>query len=247
MENDYNNNGITKYNVRATVQTEDLAENGGKQCIRIQRYEWTKPSDNPYDGALQQTVEVAPDTKYSFSFLYRLSDHAENGTLVPAFYSVDEIDAEGNVTALLKQKKLYNEQDNKWYSMEKEFTTSSTAKEVRVKVGVKGGYIYSWGGNMRLYADYDNVTLSKIDGLADGIYSLRDAITSERLNATVEGLNVNIDGIDSTSQIIVADVTGKIIEQIKPTCGSVSIELPSSGLYLISNGRNRKTIKVVVR
>ena len=196
----------------------------------------------------QAKMNVAPNATYSFSFLYRLSDHAENGTLVPAFYSVDEIDEEGNVTTLLKKKKLYNEMDNKWYSLEKEFTTSETAKEVRVKVGVTGGYIYSWGGNMRLYADYDNVSLVCVDDIANGVYSIEDTMkTDKHLRVAVSGHDVDVEGVDKSSPVVVYDMTGKTIIKMSPSGNDITLTLPSSGLYLISNGSNRKTIKVAIK
>ena len=159
-KDDYNNTGLNKYMVRGQIgyypAGSDTAKAGNKQYIRIARYEWTKPNEWFGDGGLQQTIDVKPSRKYELTFLYRLSAHADNGTIVPAWVAFEEV----GKTAT--KKKLYNELDEKWVEKSYTFTTSADATKAIVKLGVTGGYVYDWGGNINLWADFDEVRLVDI-------------------------------------------------------------------------------------
>lgn len=219
---DFNNKGLAKYNVRGQIVTDSLATDGGSQCLRISRYEWTKAADNPYDGGVQQTVDIVPNATYEFSFLYRLSNHAENGTLVPAWYAVTEIDADGNETVAVKKKKLYNNLDNEWYSKSATFTTSSAAQQVRVSIGVTGGYVYSWGGNIKLWADFDNVKL-------------------------VQKETTGIAALVAATQVEVFNLEGKHVGYYS-SCDDATTALRSQkGVYIVKDSKGGRATKLVIK
>lgn len=243
---DFNNTGLDKYYVRGEIITDDLAGDGGQQCMRIQRYEWSgseKGYPQGVDGGIQQTIEVAPNTTYNFSFLYRLSDRLSNNTAVPAFWAIYE----GDETATEDQntrRKLYNELDNKWYSTKKSFTTKATTTRVRIYLGVQGGYVYSWGGNLGMFADYDNVSL--VEDIQVSINEL-GADKKDNLLAWAEGNTVELNGIDAEALVKVYDVAGSEVLSLNPKSEFLTFTLYNEGVYLIWNGVRRKPVKVVVR
>ncbi|MDD4636325.1 MAG: hypothetical protein PHV66_01775 [Bacteroidales bacterium] len=233
---DYNNVGLNKYNVRATMGKYDPADNDNYQYIRVQRYEWSKSSDGPGDGYIQQTVDVAPSTTYTFSFLYRLSSHSENSTIVPAWFSIQE---DENTPI---RKKFYNELNENWYSKEQAFTTSDTAKQVRVRLGVTGGFIYSWGGNIDLWADFDNVNL-----FANTTTSIEESVSQVQIKADVNDFRVNLSGLAEGENVVVYDITGKKISSFTSQSESATITLPYKGLFIVRNGLQRAPLKLVIK
>ncbi len=243
-EKDFNNLGLDKYYVRGEIVTDSLADTGGSQCIRIQRYEWSgseKGYPQGVDGGIQQTIEVAPDTEYSFSMLYRLSNRMSGSTVVPAFWVIYEGDETATETQNTR-KKLYNEMDNKWYSTSKKFTTQATTTRVRLYLGIQGGYVQSWGANMGMFADYDNVSL-----IREGAVSVTtlDQDEKQELFASVSGNTVTLEGVDITASISIRNVPGAEIQACMPNAETMVFTLPQ-GIYIIRNGSNREPLKVVI-
>ncbi len=228
---DFNNVGLNMYNVRGVMGYYNPVENGNYHYFRLQRYEW----EGWADGGIQQTVDVAPSTTYTLSFLYRLSSHAENNTLVPAWYSIQE-DSNDPV-----QKALYNNMDDNWYPKTKTFTTSATAKQVKVMLGVTGGKIYSWGGNINLYADFDNVSL--VSGTVSSIKDL--AAAGNQIKAYVHGSELNLSGLDVDEVVSIYNVIGKLVTSFNPSSESATVTLPNKGVYIVKNGLQR-TLKVII-
>ena len=156
---DYNNIGLNKYVIRGMIEKHNPERNDNKQYLRIQQYEWFGDSKHGgkenaiAEGGIQQTVKVKPSTTYTLTFMYRLSKHVEKDRIVPAYYSIQEDDK-------APEKKLfYNELDENWYEGKKTFTTSPTAKQVRVRFYISATRIYNWGGNRLQWADFDDVKL----------------------------------------------------------------------------------------
>ncbi|MBP8777272.1 MAG: T9SS type A sorting domain-containing protein [Bacteroidaceae bacterium] len=238
---DFNNVGLYMYTVRAEIQKENLATDGGNQCLRIQRYEWYSQTDAP-DGGIQQTINVLPSAKYDFSFMYRLSSNSVNGTIVPAWYSVTEIAADGTEKQL-KKKKLYNELNEAWYTNNYSFTASATAKQVRLNLGVTAGTIYSWGGSLNLWADFDNVTLVQEEGT-----SIEQLASDEtQFSVSSQGANVTLSNLDVSQDVVVYDVAGNQILSKHPSSESENIFLYNKGVYVIRNGSLQKSVKVVIQ
>lgn len=239
---DYNNEGLNKYMIRGQVgyypADSDTAKSGNKQYIRIARYEWTKPSEWFGDGGLQQTIDVLPSHKYELTFRYRLSAHAEAGTIVPAWVAFQEV---GQTTA---KKKLYNNLDEKWAEKSYTFTTSATATKAIVKLGVTGGYIYDWGGNMRLWADFDEVRLVDVTA---GTSIERLSGEDTQIHYTVQGDAVHLRGLDRGSALAVYNVAGSLVSSFSAASAEETVYLPCKGVYIIKNGDKRKVLKVVVR
>ena len=223
IKDDYNNTGLNKYMVRGQIgyypAGSDTAKAGNKQYIRIARYEWTKPNEWFGDGGLQQTIDVKPSRKYELTFLYRLSAHAENGTIVPAWVAFEEV----GKTAT--KKKLYNELDEKWVEKSYTFTTSADATKAIVKLGVTGGYVYDWGGNINLWADFDEVRLVDI---TTGT-SLKQLLTE-----------------DMQISYTVYNVTGSLVSSFRAESDEETVYLPGNGIYIVKNGDLRKVLKVVI-
>ena len=240
-KDDYNNTGLNKYMVRGQIgyypAGSDTAKAGNKQYIRIARYEWTKPNEWFGDGGLQQTIDVKPSRKYELTFLYRLSAHAENGTIVPAWVAFEEV----GKTAT--KKKLYNELDEKWVEKSYTFTTSADATKAIVKLGVTGGYVYDWGGNINLWADFDEVRLVDI---TTGT-SLKQLLTEDmQISYTVQGAAVNFSGLEAGSELAVYNVTGSLVSSFRAESDEETVYLPGKGIYIVKNGDRRKVLKVVI-
>ncbi|WP_455587085.1 hypothetical protein [Bacteroides sp.] len=239
--NDYNNPGLNKYMVRGQVgyypADSDTAKAGNKQYIRISRYEWTKPNEWFGDGGLQQTVDVKPSSKYELTFLYRLSSHAEKGTIVPAWVSFEEV----GKTAT--KKKLYNNLDEKWTEKSYTFTTSADATKAIVKLGVTGGYIYDWGGNIRLWADFDEVRLVDV---TTGT-SIKQLLSDDaQIRYTIQGSALCLEGLEAGCELAVYNVTGSLVTSFRTASSSETVYLPGKGIYIIKNGDRKKALKVVI-
>ena len=210
----------------------DTAKAGNKQYIRIARYEWTKPNEWFGDGGLQQTIDVKPSRKYELTFLYRLSAHAENGTIVPAWVAFEEV----GKTAT--KKKLYNELDEKWVEKSYTFTTSADATKAIVKLGVTGGYVYDWGGNINLWADFDEVRLVDI---TTGT-SLKQLLTEDmQISYTVQGAAVNFSGLEAGSELAVYNVTGSLVSSFRAESDEETVYLPGKGCLLYTSPSPRDT------
>lgn len=225
----FNNVGLDRYNIRATMGTFLPAATGGSQYLRIQRYEW----DGWSDGGIQQTIPVEPSATYTLSFLYRLSIVTGSTTtpLVPAWYRVYQ-----DSTVSLLSKALYNYNiDNikdsaNWFTITKNFTTSATAKNIRVNLGVTGGKLYSWGGSIGFYGDFDNVKLVKVGSVGFQQLSEKGTIMS-----FVDQDKVYLSGL-SPGEVAVFDLTGKKISSVIVNRTSVEMILPGKGFYIIQNG-----------
>lgn len=218
---DYNNAGLNKYMVRGQVgyypADSDTAKAGNKQYIRIARYEWTKPTEWYGDGGIQQTIDVLPSHKYELTFLYRLSAHSENGTIVPAWVAFEEIGKDAI------KKKLYNNLDEKWIRKTYTFTTGEDATKAIVKLGVTGGYIWDWGGNIQLWADFDEVNLTDVtSGTSVKSLSCEDS----QIHYTIEGSTVSLDGLDAGKELIVYNIVGTLVSSFRVTSDSETIYLP---------------------
>lgn len=239
---DYNNEGLNKYNVRGQIgfysADSDTAKNGNKQFIRVARYEWTKPDEWYGDGGMQQTIDVLPSHTYSLTFLYRLSAHTENGTIVPAWVGFQE---EGGA---MNKKKLYNNLEETWTEKSFTFTTSATAKKATVHLGVTGGYIYSWGGNINLWADFDDVFVAD-EGESTSISALLKA-AGEQMQASVNGLEVCLSGLETGTDVYVYNVVGGLVTSFRASAEEETVYLPAKGIYIIRNGEQKKALKVVV-
>lgn len=241
---DFNNVGLNKYGIRATMGKYDPVEDeANKQYIRIQQYEWFGDAskggtgDQLADGGIQQTVDVLPSTTYTFSYLCRLSQHVENGRVVPAYYSIQEDNQEP------VSRKIFNELDEKWHEVKKEFTTSATARQVRVRLYISAARIYTWGGNIKQWADFDNVTLVK--GGSNGV----DAVTASAssLRAEVQHLDATFSGLIAGENVSVYDGTGKRIACFPAVSDRAEFKLPVKGLYIVRNGARRNPVKFVAR
>lgn len=240
-KDDYNNPGLSKYMVRGQVgyypADSDTAKAGNKQYIRISRYEWTKPDEWFGDGGLQQTIDVKPSSKYELTFLYRLSSHAEKGTIVPAWVSFEE---EGKTAT---KKKLYNNLDEKWTEKSYTFTTGADATRAVVKLGVTGGYIYDWGGNIRLWADFDEVRLVDV---TTGT-SLKQLLTEDaQIYYTAQGSAVYLSGLDAGSELAVYNITGSLVTSFRAGSDKETVYLPGKGVYIVKNGDHKKALKIVL-
>lgn len=241
---DFNNVGLNKYVVRATMGVYDPVEDeNNKQYIRIQQYEWFGDAskggtaDMTADGGIQQTVDVLPSTTYTFSYLCRLSQHTENGRIVPAYYSIQEDNQEP------VSRKIFNEMDEKWHEVKKEFITSATAKQVRVRLYISGKRIYTWGGNMQQWADFDDVKL--VVGGSNAIESTLASVSP--LRADVRNLEVSFSGLIEGERVSVYDGTGRPVASFTAVSGRAGLKLPSKGIYIVQNGVHRKPVKFVAR
>ena len=220
-KDDYNNTGLNKYMVRGQIgyypAGSDTAKAGNKQYIRIARYEWTKPNEWFGDGGLQQTIDVKPSRKYELTF--------------------------EEVGKTATKKKLYNELDEKWVEKSYTFTTSADATKAIVKLGVTGGYVYDWGGNINLWADFDEVRLVDI---TTGT-SLKQLLTEDmQISYTVQGAAVNFSGLEAGSELAVYNVTGSLVSSFRAESDEETVYLPGKGIYIVKNGDRRKVLKVVI-
>lgn len=244
-DKDFNNKGLSKFYVRGEIVTDSLADTGGQQCMRVQRYEWSG-SEQGYsqgiDGGIQQTLEVLPDASYDFSFLYRLSNRLNNGQAVNAFWEIYEGD-ENAVDTKVTRKSLYNEMNNKWYSKAYSFKTKATTTRVRIKLGIVGGYVQTWGGNMGMFADYDNVNL--VQNATSSIMDLNKNQEAS-LVAIAEGNNVVLSGVDTAEEVEVYSMVGTLILSL-PAEETMRFTLPDQGIYIIRNGVNRKSVRIIIR
>lgn len=244
-DKDFNNKGLSKFYVRGEIVTDSLADTGGQQCMRVQRYEWSG-SEQGYsqgiDGGIQQTLEVLPDASYDFSFLYRLSNRLNNGQAVNAFWEIYEGD-ENAVDTKVTRKSLYNEMNNKWYSKAYSFKTKATTTRVRIKLGIVGGYVQTWGGNMGMFADYDNVNL--VQNATSSIMDLNKNQEAS-LVAIAEGNNVVLSGGDTAEEVEVYSMVGTLILSL-PAEETMRFTLPDQGIYIIRNGVNRKSVRIIIR
>ena len=241
--NDFNNSGLSKYMVRGEMgyysADSDTAKNGNKQFIRVARYEWTKPDEWSGDAGMQQTIDVLPSHTYSMSFLYRLSAHANNNTLVPAWVAFQEGDK------ALTKKKLYNNLKENWMEKSYTFTTSADATKATIHLGVTGGSIYSWGGNMQMWADYDEVLVAD-EGPATSIDALLNA-GGAQIDASVNGSEVRLSGLEAGGLVNIYSVVGNRVTSFRASGEDETVFLPAKGIYIIKNGDHKKALKVVIK
>lgn len=224
----FNNVGLDRYNIRATMGTFLPATTGGSQYLRIQRYEW----DGWSDGGIQQTIPIEPSTTYTLSFLYRLSIITGSTTtpLVPAWYRVYQ---DSTITVLSKALYNYNidivKDSANWFTITKNFTTSASAKNIRVNLGITGGKLYSWGGSIGFYGDFDNVKLVKV-----GSVGLMQMPERENIKSYIDGDKVYLSGL-SMGEVAVFDLSGRKISSVIVNRTSMEMILPGKGFYIIRN------------
>ncbi|MDD3323314.1 MAG: hypothetical protein PHS59_17910 [Paludibacter sp.] len=233
-EGTFNNTGLYIYNVRATMRLDTVPNS---QYIRIARYEW----DGNTDGGLTQTVDVLPNTTYTLSFLYRLSTHAESSTLVPAWCKIQEDDNTPSKSSLYNTN--YDNMDYKWYPKTKTYKTSATAKQIRVMLGVTGGKIYSWGGNIDMWADFDNVSLVAAEPSA--INEL--AANRSQIKAYAIDSELSLSDLDAREEVSIYNALGKLVTTFYPTSESAKLSLTGKGLYIIKNGLYRVPLKLIIK
>ena len=130
-----------------------------------------------------------------------------------------------------------------WYTNNYSFTASATAKQVRLNLGVTAGTIYSWGGSLNLWADFDNVTLVQEEGT-----SIEQLASDEtQFSVSSQGANVTLSNLDVSQDVVVYDVAGNQILSKHPSSESENIFLYNKGVYVIRNGSLQKSVKVVIQ
>ncbi|MDR2475004.1 MAG: hypothetical protein LBD45_04020 [Bacteroidales bacterium] len=244
---DYNNVGLNKYIVRGTMGffgAADPASDGdanNRQYLRIQQYEWYGSSDGkpgttePGTGGIQQTVDVVPNATYSFSFLYRLSSHAESGKIVQAYYSITS-----GGTDIVSGTKLYNELDEKWYEREKKFTVPETASTATLHLYISAPRIYTWGGNISQWIDVDNVKLVREETSA---ITITDG--SQPFKALSRGHAVSFSGLNDGDIVDIWHVSGQKVKQFTADRKSEDISLPP-GIYIAQEKGKGQAAKFVI-
>jgi len=226
---DYNNVGLDKYNIRAVIGLNDSIEN--KQYLRIQRYEW----DGWGDGGLQQTVSILPSRIYKLSFLYKLSSNSVNSTIVPAWFRIQE-DDNAAVT-----KKLYNNLDEKWTTKSYTFTSSDSATSLLIYLGITGGKLYSWGGNIDFWAEFDNVEL--IETGVNALTTINDE--EEPVSGYVNNNILFLQGLEQ-GPVEIYSIIGKRVRYFNACSDKAQLPFTEKGLFIVRNGTNRKPYKMWV-
>lgn len=231
---DFNNEGLYMYNVRATMRLDTVPNS---QYIRIARYEW----DGNTDGGLTQTVNVLPNTTYTLTFLYRLSINSVNNTLVPAWCKIQEDNNTPSKSSLYNTN--YDNKDYKWYPKTKTYKTSATASQIRIMLGVTGGKIYSWGGNLDMWADFDNVSL--VAAAPSAISEL--AANRSQIKAYTVGSELILSDLDAGEEVSIYNVLGKLVTTLNSSSESVKLTLPYKGVYIVRNGLHRVPLKLIIK
>ena len=117
------------------------------------------------------------------------------------------------------------------------------ATKAIVKLGETGGYVYDWGGNINLWADFDEVRLVDITtGTSLKQWRAEDMQSSH----PVQGAAVSVSGLEAGSELAVYNVTGSLVSSFRAESDEETVYLPGKGIYIVKNGDSRKVLKVVI-
>ncbi len=241
---DFNNNGLSKYTMRAVMGKYDAdseqAKGGNLQFMRTQMYEWIKKGEwAPFSG-VRQTVKVTPGETYSLKMLYRASSKVnDKNTVTRPAVQLIELDKDGkeiNTTS----KNLRNDLDEAWMEKELEFTVSATCESAIIFLGQQCISINDWGGQNQMWVDWDNVEFAE---KAAGV----DALSTESDMAVyAAGDDLHVSGVAAGETVHVYNALGALVSSQVAGADETVISVPVKSVYIVQAGKN-KAVKIIVK
>lgn len=254
-QDDYNNYGLEKWNIRAEINYVVDPTEDNYQYLRLQRYEW----NGWWDGSagIRQTVAVVPNTTYKLSFMARVNPgQVKDGEGNPVsglgeedgfgtedleafcrFIAEDHEDVVNDIKGMSAGQWDKENPDGNWKEYSFEYTAPEDVTSLAVSFGMYGGKVFEWGGNIHMYMDIDNV---KLVGNSSSISTL----AASQLKVVTDQGNIRISGIEGVNEAAVYNVAGQLMKNVSVDGGKAEFEMPA-GLYLIGVGR--ETLKVTVK
>ncbi len=155
----YNNEGLYRYNIRATMQYENPASAArGHQYLRIQKYEW----NGNQDGGIYQTIDVEPLTSYVFTFQVRISKVTTGSGILTPFYQIQYYDSKSETWGVTSKTNITNPKDESWFTVTRNITSGSYSSKIRIMIGATGSQLSSGTvADKDKWLDVDNVKLTK--------------------------------------------------------------------------------------
>lgn len=252
---DFNNNYINKWSVRAEMLYEEAPEDDNYQHLRLQRYEWQSAAGWIEWFGIDQTVNIKPETTYTLTFDYRINP-AQDTTEVSNFKEADGFatievpaavvfiipDMEDSVVVL--ESRTFNNWDKEdlnknWDTKKILYKTPANVDKMTVRLAVKSGQVYDWGGNINMWMDIDNVSL--VEGNNSSIESTS---VSNKFTARSYESGILVNGLSGENQVSVFNLSGQLVKSVSASEPSLYIPFNQKGIFLVKVGSN--SVKVIL-
>ncbi|MFV0469533.1 MAG: T9SS type A sorting domain-containing protein [Dysgonomonas sp.] len=251
---DFNNNYLNKWSVRAEMLYEEAPEDNNYQHIRLQRYEWQQAAGWIDWFGLDQTVTIKPGTDYTLTFNYRINP-GQDTTTGSGFNEADgfaTIDVPAAVVLIIpdmpdsiipltaRAHANWDKTDiNKnWDTMNLVYKTPNNVDKMTVRLAVKSGQVYSWGGNINMWMDIDNVSL--VEGSGSSI-SVAEA---QNVKISSYASTIYVKELVGNNTVSVYSTSGQLIKSITTSNSSLEIPILQKGIYIVKVGT--KSAKVII-
>lgn len=244
-----NNANVNQWNVRLEMLYEEAPEDNNYQHIRVQRYEWNGWWDNE---GLTQTVKIEPQQTYTLSFDCRINPGA---TTDAGFTEADGFATEETPTFLIYRIKDIPDSivtlkamditqwdkaniNNNWERKVFTYQTPNNVDSLTILLAIRGGKVFSWGGNINMWMDIDNVSFVK--GAPNALKNTESSDIKVAVNKNL----ISLRDLTGQNNISIFTVSGQLIKSIQTTSETVNIPVLSKGVYIVHVGT--KSIKVIV-
>lgn len=245
----FNNANVNPWNVRLEMLYVEAPLDNNYQHIRVQRYEW-----NGWwaDQGLTQTVKVQSNQSYTLSFDCRINPGAIADTLfrevngfasieTPTFliYRIKNM-PDSIITLKAMDIKRWDKTNlnRNWERKAFTYTTPNNVDSLTILLAIRGGKVVSWGGNINMWMDIDNISLVKA-----GINAVENTRESN-VKYLVHNNTVILSGLSGQNNIRVYSAGGSCIKSLQTSSESVNIPIQGKGAYILRIGE--KSLKIIL-